>query len=153
MDLQALGLRESARVSLVDEEATENAGRDLAHHLRAGDFLGLIGDLGAGKTCFVRGLLKGLEASDQVQSPTYTLVNTYDCEPPVHHFDLYRLESYDDLEGIGYWDYLDKEHLIVVEWLDRVPEAWPGKGVIVTLKHLDNGREMVLWSAHPVSSR
>ena len=121
------------------EEETLRAGAIMANLLREGDFVGLVGNLGAGKTCFVRGLIGVLSAEVQVTSPTYTLINIYAVSEPiasVAHVDLYRLADLDDLESTGYWDVLDENGLCIVEWIDHVPEAVPADDVwLLRLEH------------------
>lgn len=104
---------------------TESIASGLARHLAAGDVVGLHGDLGSGKTCFVRGLVAGLKDADraEVSSPTYALMNLYPTQPPVYHFDLYRVCGIDDLETTGYWDQIEEaDGIVVVEWCGRVDE-------------------------------
>lgn len=107
---------------------TENAGRELAVKLcseRAGKkwFICLFGDLGAGKTAFVRGFASEVSPGSRVKSPSYTVVNEYRMgDIPLFHFDLYRLEdSEDSLFGIGFDDYLSGGHCII-EWSEYLPE-------------------------------
>jgi len=90
-------------------------GASLLPRLQAGDVVLLQGDLGAGKTTLVRGLLEGMGYSGAVRSPTFNLIQTFPTNPPVMHADLYRVKSY---EGIGLEDYLDT-HLCLIEWPDR----------------------------------
>ena len=129
------------------EQATRALGEALGGALEAGDVLGLVGTLGAGKTTLVQGLCAALGGA-HVTSPTYTLINLYeDCEPPVAHVDLYRLERLDDLESIGYWDYLESERLVLcVEWISMLPGAWPGEGAVLVLEHHGGGRRARLWA-------
>ncbi len=136
---------------LSNDEATQSVGRALAKVLRPGDFVGLVGTLGAGKTCLTRGLMAALlDGSDfeaQVTSPTYTLLNIYDAPYPIEavlHADLYRLEDVDDLVSTGYWDALEQTGVAVVEWIDQIPEAWPGDGFVVTLEHAPEGRKLTI---------
>lgn len=134
-------------VDLSDEDVTRRLGRALAHRLDAGDFVGLIGNLGAGKTTLVQSLVRTLSPHAEATSPTYTLLNEYDTDPPVVHVDLYRLETYDELESIGYWDYAESGFAITcVEWLDRIPEAWPRDGIIVEMQRVDSQRTARLWT-------
>lgn len=137
-------------LTLQDARQTRALGAALARVLGGGDFLGLIGDLGAGKTTLVQGLLRALDPQAQATSPTYTLINLYPVSRrlTLAHMDLYRLERFDDLEGIGYWEYIDQPtHLPCVEWLNTIPEAWPGQGVIVVLSHESGQRLAQLWAS------
>ena len=133
--------------SLSDPESTRRFGARLGAFLGKGSFLGLIGDLGAGKTTLMQGLVEALSGSQfEASSPTYALVQEYETVPKVFHMDLYRLENLEDLESIGYWDYLDeREGLCCVEWLDRIPEAWPEKGWILELRSEGDGRRIRLY--------
>lgn len=103
-----------------DEPATRALGAELAPRFRAGDLVLLVGDLGAGKTTFVRGVLEGLGFSGPVRSPTFNLLQEFDTDPPVLHADLYRLPS---AAGIGLEEYFDS-HLVFVEWPDRSPDLF-----------------------------
>ncbi len=101
-------------------EATEAVAERLAAELRPGDLLLLEGDLGAGKTTFVRGLARGLGADPaRVQSPTFTLVRLYRGATPLAHLDLYRLETSAELADLGLDELLD-DHVVAVEWGDRL---------------------------------
>jgi len=115
-------------VDAPDEEATREAGRRLGASLGPGAFVGLDGTLGAGKTTFVQGLAIGLGVppSVRVNSPTYAYVNEYrQGRLRLIHMDLYRLETLDDLEAIGYREMYESEGVCVVEWAGRIPEALP----------------------------
>ena len=108
-------------------EETEAVGRKLAAQLQPGDVLAYYGDLGAGKTAFTRGLAAGLGVTEQVTSPTYTIVNEYlSGLMPLFHFDMYRLDSADDLFDIGWEDYLARGGVCAVEWSENVEEALSG---------------------------
>lgn len=103
---------------------TEAVGAALGAVLKPGTVLAFQGDLGAGKTAFTRGLARGLGASDRVTSPTYTIVNEYlSGRLPLFHFDMYRLESVDDLWDIGWEDYLERGGVCAVEWSENVAQA------------------------------
>ena len=105
-------------------EETEALGEKLAGRLRPGDVIAYYGDLGAGKTAFTRGLARGLGIAVPVTSPTYTIVNEYlQGTMPLFHFDMYRLESVDDLFDIGWEDYLERGGVCAVEWSENVEEA------------------------------
>ena len=108
-------------------EETEALGEKLGKLLRPGTVLAYLGDLGAGKTAFTRGLARGLGCRETVTSPTYTIVNEYlGGRLPLFHFDMYRLTSSDDLWDIGWEDYLDRQGVCAVEWIENVPEAMTG---------------------------
>ena len=102
-------------------------GAQVATELRGGEILALCGDLGAGKTHFVKGIVLGLGGVPQdVTSPTFTLVHEYQaCRLPVFHFDFYRLEAESELRNIGWDDYLREDGVLLIEWAERFPDALP----------------------------
>ena len=105
-------------------EETEQIGYTLAQKLLPGTVIAYEGDLGAGKTAFTRGLARGLGCTEQVTSPTYTIVNEYlSGKMPLFHFDMYRLTCADDLFDIGWEDYLERGGICAVEWSENVAEA------------------------------
>lgn len=141
-------------LEIANEEETRAFGARLADIFRSGGFIGLIGNLGAGKTTLTQGLVAALDPHESASSPTYTLLNEYPTQPPVYHFDLYRLEDVDALEGVGYWDYAeDPDAVTIVEWLDRVPAAWPGEGVIIELTHHADCRLARVWATASYQAR
>lgn len=105
-------------------EQTEMLAEKMSKLLVPGDVIAYYGGLGAGKTAFTRGLAKGLGISDCVTSPTYTIVNEYlTGVMPLFHFDMYRLDSSDDLFDIGWEDYLLRGGVCAVEWSENVDDA------------------------------
>ena len=105
-------------------EETEAVGAGLAHRLSPGSVVAFTGDLGAGKTAFVRGMARGLGIPDRVTSPTFTIVNEYEGgRLPLFHFDMYRLASADELFDIGWEDYLARGGVCAVEWSENVAQA------------------------------
>jgi tRNA threonylcarbamoyladenosine biosynthesis protein TsaE len=109
-------------------EETIAFARDWAGTLRPNDVVGLVGDLGTGKTHFVKGLLRGLGTAANATSPTFTLVHEYpDGRLPVYHFDFYRLKNRAEIDEIGFDDYLNDGGVTVIEWADRFAEALPGR--------------------------
>ena len=102
-----------------NELETEALGAELAKSFPAGTVIAMRGGMGAGKTAFVRGLARGLGETSRVTSPTYTIVNEYGTTPPLFHFDLYRLESADELFEIGFDDYLSRGGICAVEWSEN----------------------------------
>lgn len=134
---------------------TQEIGYVLAGHLRAGDVLGLIGPLGAGKTQLVRGLAQGLDVSTEgVASPTFVMVHEYAPRQPgglvLVHIDAYRLNSLDDLESIG-WPVnspaqlaeLRRGTVVAVEWADRLAELLDADSLVIRLDHLDESERQV----------
>ncbi len=115
---------------------TEALGERLAKCLSSGSVVALYGDLGAGKTALVRGMARGLELTESVSSPTFTIVNEYPGHPALFHFDLYRLKNAEELYAIGWEDYLDRDGVCVVEWSENAPEAFPEDTVRVYIDRL-----------------
>ena len=128
-------------------DATEALGRALAAHLRPGDVLALWGDLGAGKTHLVRGIVGGLGGdADDVSSPTFTLVQSYPLAhgQHVHHIDAYRLDGPDAFRAIGGDDYLDAADAVtVLEWPERVAALLPPETVALHLHHGGGDRRTI----------
>ena len=115
---------------------TEAVGEALGKRLKPGAVIAYLGDLGAGKTAFTRGLARGMGITERVTSPTYTIVNEYLSGPmPLFHFDMYRLGSTDELFDIGWEDYLDRGGVCAVEWSENVADAMEG-AIIVTIEKL-----------------
>lgn len=123
--------------SIISEspEATREFAAALAHTLKPGTVLALTGDLGAGKTCFVQGLAHGLNVTQPVSSPTYTLVNEYSGDLPLYHIDLYRLRGTVDALGMGLDDYLESDGITAIEWPDRAATALPFETLRVRIEH------------------
>lgn len=131
-------------------EQTEALGSALAGQLRPGDIVAFFGDLGAGKTAFVRGLARGLGIREAVTSPTYTVVNEYTSgRIPLFHFDLFRLSGPDDLFDIGWEDYLERGGVCAVEWSERA-ETLLGGAIRVTIRMADgiDRREITIGGNH-----
>ena len=122
-------------------EETEEVGRGLAQSLVKSDkrraFIALYGEMGVGKTAFVRGFCSYL-GINSVKSPTYTVVNEYRGARNVFHFDLYRIDGADDLVSVGYDDYLMRDGFVLTEWSERIPEEIPSDAVRVTLSRSEN---------------
>ena len=107
-------------------DETEAIGRRLAEHIGVGSVLALKGDLGSGKTSFVKGLVAGLGSGGGVTSPTFTILHEYrGGRLPVYHFDFFRVEDRQSVEGLGLDDYFFGDGLSVIEWADRFPEFIP----------------------------
>jgi len=119
-----------------NEAETEKAGEQFASSLPGGTVVAMYGDLGAGKTAFVRGMAKGMGLDCRVSSPTFTIVNEYLGKTDLIHFDMYRLQSSDELFDIGWEDYLSRGAVCVVEWSENVEDAFFGDEIRVTIEKL-----------------
>ncbi len=121
---------------------TEALGETLAQTLHAGDVLALFGGMGMGKTAFVRGLARGMHLSAEVSSPTFALVHDYGGNPPLVHFDMYRISGWEDLYTTGYFDYLDAGAILVVEWSENIENALPENAIRLRFSapHADDTR-------------
>ena len=127
---------------------TEEIGQKLAEKLPGGSVVAMYGDLGAGKTAFVRGMAKGMGLSCRVSSPTFTIVNEYLGERELIHFDMYRLSSADELFDIGGEDYLSRGAVCAVEWSENVQDAFFGDEVVVRIEKLnDTDRKITIEGA------
>lgn len=124
---------EKSFICSTEKETLALANR-LAKLLPGRAFITLDGELGAGKTVFTRGLAAGLGLTDDILSPTFTIVAEHAGERPLYHFDVYRLSDADELYAIGYEDYLRQEGVIVMEWAVLIPEAVPKAHLAVTLE-------------------
>ena len=127
------------------QEETENLGARLAAGLMSGAVIAFTGDLGAGKTAFTRGLARGLGISGRVTSPTFTVVNEYEGgRLPLFHFDMYRLDSADELFHIGWEDYLARGGVCAVEWSENVTGAIEPDAVRVSILRGDGDNDRVI---------
>lgn len=127
------------------EKDTEKIGEEFAKGLKGGTVVAMYGDLGAGKTAFVRGMARGMGITARVSSPTFTIVNEYLGETPLIHFDMYRLTSSDELFDIGWEDYLARGAVCVVEWSENVSDAFFGDEINVRIEKTgDSSREITI---------
>jgi tRNA threonylcarbamoyladenosine biosynthesis protein TsaE len=130
----AQAVHEHAELSTHSAEETRALGRALGALLRPRDFVGLMGELGAGKTELVRGVAEGAGVpASEVTSPSFALVNIYEGRLRVYHVDLFRLASIDELYATGWDDVLESEGAVLVEWVDRIRAAAPSEGLAVRL--------------------
>lgn len=124
-------------------EETEKVGYEIAKALESDvslpSFIALYGDLGVGKTAFVRGFARVFSPAALVRSPTFALVNEYPSKSGrrVFHFDMYRITDEDDLYSIGYYDYLDDGSICLVEWSENIPYAIPDEHIKVEISKTD----------------
>jgi tRNA threonylcarbamoyladenosine biosynthesis protein TsaE len=130
-------------LKLADENATLACARRLAATIKPGMVIYLHGDLGAGKTTLVRGILNALGYNGRVKSPTYTLLEPYQIgDLQLRHFDLYRFNSPEEWESAGLDDEIDGENIFLIEWPERAPGCLPPADIEVRFTILDEGREL-----------
>jgi len=141
-------------------EETIEAGRKYAGNLKGGEVIGLIGELGGGKTVFVKGLAEGLGIKDLITSPTFVLLKEYKLSPRhLHlegvktevlgfmvHVDAYRVESFKDIKSIGIEDYLGRDNtIVIVEWAEKIRKTLPKNTIYIKFNHInENVREIIL---------
>jgi tRNA threonylcarbamoyladenosine biosynthesis protein TsaE len=130
---------------------TEAIAASFATHLQNQDRIGLIGTLGSGKTCFVRGLAQGLhtDLNYMVNSPTFTIANIYPSTIPLCHFDLYRLNSTEELLSLGFDDYFNNPGIFVIEWADKFDNKCPRDLDIYITANTQNSRKFSLKTYSP----
>ena len=137
----------------VRAEETRALGARLGRWARAGDIVACRGALGAGKTTFIQGFAEGLGVGgdDYVRSPTFALVHTYHGRLPLYHFDFYRLSSCDEVQDIGFGEYLDAGGVIIIEWANKFPEILPPTRLEVSIRIADSDRRWLQWMAYEAS--
>lgn len=123
---------------------TEALGEKLAERLKPGSVVALYGPMGAGKTALTRGLARGLGITEGVSSPTFALVHEYEGRLPIYHFDMYRVESWDDLYSTGFFDYLDANGVVIVEWSENIENAIPEGAIRVSLRQGKSESERII---------
>jgi tRNA threonylcarbamoyladenosine biosynthesis protein TsaE len=122
---------------------TEELGERLGRACKGGEIIALVGPLGAGKTCLVRGLARGLGVSDQCAvSPTFTLIHEYRGRVPVVHVDLYRLDA-EEANRLGLEEYLESPAVTVIEWADKIPTLLPRDHLRIELEHHGGERRQI----------
>jgi len=138
----------TSTIFLPDETATVAFGRSLAEATGGRGLITLSGNLGTGKTTLSRGLIQAFGHQGAVKSPTYTLVEPYDLgDIRIFHFDLYRMEDPEELEFLGFRDYLNEDCLILVEWPERAAGFLPPVDLAIALAIKDKGRT-AFWRAN-----
>lgn len=126
---------------------------ELARELPKGTVIGFLGDLGSGKTAFTKGFVNGLNIDADVSSPTFAICNDYiGKENRVYHFDMYRVESWDDLYSTGFFDYLETDAYILAEWSENIFGALPDDAVIIDIEKLgENDRKFKIMTKTEVT--
>ena len=128
------------------ENETYVFAQKLTERLSRGSVLAFEGGLGAGKTAFVRGVAKALHSKDSVSSPTFAIVNEYDADIPLFHFDMYRIETLSELYSIGFFEYLESGGICLIEWSENIYSALPEDTVFVKIEVIDETtRKFTVW--------
>ena len=124
---------------------TENIGKMLGEKITNGVVIAFKGGLGMGKTCFTRGLARGLGSNDTVTSPTFALINEYpNGRIPLYHFDMYRVENWDDLYASGFFDFYEAGGILSVEWSENIENALPENTIRVTIERGENDNQRII---------
>lgn len=125
-------------------QQTEEIAAALAKKLTGGEVIAYRGDLGMGKTCFTRGLAKGLGYTGEVTSPTFAIINEYlGGRLNLFHFDMYRIESWEDLYSCGYFDYIDQGGIIAAEWSENIEGALEDNTIFVTISKISDTKRKI----------
>lgn len=128
------------RLTIQDEEEMHELGKAIAGVLAKGDLVYLVGELGTGKTTLVRGIAMGLGYAGRVNSPTFTIMNIYDTDPLIFHFDFYRLGAC-DIYDLGLEDYLERDGVSIIEWPQLGKRFLPDEALLINIDLIDNDYE------------
>ena len=130
--------------------ATMGFGKRLGRLAQGGEIIGLVGELGAGKTCFVRGFAAGAGVGREawVRSPTFTLINEYQGRLPVYHIDLYRIGQPNEIEALNLREYLYGDGVSLIEWFERLPADEVDDYLEVNIAHADGAKRKITFAAH-----
>jgi tRNA threonylcarbamoyladenosine biosynthesis protein TsaE len=129
---------------------SQNLGRNLGRLVQGGEIIGLVGELGAGKTCFVRGFAEGIEVDVDawVRSPTFTLINEYSGRLPVYHIDLYRVGKQEELDSLNLREYLYGDGVSLIEWFEFLPASEVDEYLELRISHGGGNRREMRFVAH-----
>ncbi len=126
-------------------QETQALGEKIAATLHGGEVIALYGGMGMGKTAFTRGLAAGMGIASGVSSPTFALVQEYPGgRLPLYHFDMYRVDSWEDLESTGFFDYLESGGVLVIEWSENIEGALPKEKITISIAQGEGEQQRVL---------
>ena len=127
----------------------------MAPSLKKGDIIGLSGELGAGKTVFIKGLAKGLKIKEEPSSPSFVIINEYKGRLPLYHFDVYRLDDIKQMDDLGYEEYFYGNGVTVIEWVEKIEKLIKGKWTKITIKYTKNDNERLIrvWHCKVANTR
>lgn len=139
-------MKKSIEIITASPEETILLGKKIGARLKGGDCIAYKGGLGAGKTTVTRGISIGMGLGDEVTSPTFALVNEYrGSRLSLCHFDMYRITSPDDLETTGFYDYMDDNTVLAVEWSENIEEELPENSIIIEIRRTgENTRKFII---------
>ena len=123
---------------------TTELGKKLGVTLKGGTVVAFFGGLGMGKTAFTRGLAQALCVKEEVSSPTFAIVNDYGGNPPLYHFDMYRVETWDDLYASGFFDFYEAGGILAVEWSENIENALPDNTIRVEIQRGEHDNQRVI---------
>jgi tRNA threonylcarbamoyladenosine biosynthesis protein TsaE len=129
------------------ENKTRELGELLGNTLTGGEIIALTGDLGSGKTTFVKGLAKGLDVKDVITSPTFVVVRSYQGRFTLHHMDFYRLSEQGDFESIGFEDYTDNRAVVAVEWAEKFPHELHRDSLHIIFRYEDENKREISFES------
>ena len=129
---------------------SQNLGRNLGKLVQGGEIIGLVGEFGAGKTCFVRGFAHGIDVGAEawVRSPTFTLINEYSGRLPVYHIDLYRVGKQAELDSLNLREYLYGDGVSLIEWFELLPAHEVDEYLELRISHRGGNRRELTFVAH-----
>ena len=124
---------------------TEEFAEKFASSLKGGEIIAFKGSMGMGKTCFTRGLAQGLGFNGQVTSPTFALVNEYiGGRLPIYHFDMFRINTWEDLYSSGWFDYIEMGGVMVAEWSENIEDALPKGSIVIEIERIDDNTRKII---------
>ena len=135
-------MRKVQEILINNEDDTREFGHQLASHLKPGSVVALFGDLGTGKTTLTKYVGEGLGVEEVITSPTFTIIQEYrNSRIPLYHFDLYRLQSEQELLELGYEDYFYGEGVTVIEWADKIQNLLPLEAISIFIQYGDSDQQ------------
>lgn len=135
-------MRKVQEILINNEDDTREFGHQLASHLKPGSVVALFGDLGTGKTTLTKYVGEGLGVEEVITSPTFTIIQEYrNSRIPLYHFDVYRLQSEQELLELGYEDYFYGEGVTVIEWADKIQNLLPLEAISIFIQYGDSDQQ------------
>jgi len=124
-------------------EETYNFAKEFIKTIPGNSVLALRGDLGSGKTIFTKGIAEGLSITEDITSPTFSLMETYEADIPLHHFDLYRIENVNEFANLRFEEYWESDGISVIEWPEKAGALLPEKRIDITIEYIDENRRKI----------